>query len=95
MVAGNDLLTLGCLEALAEAGRLVPDEISVTGYNDMPFVNRLAIPLTTVTVSPYEMGREAARLLLRCLAVPRKSTAPPPESRGELGRARSAAGHIR
>jgi LacI family transcriptional regulator len=40
----------------------------VTGFNDMPFVDRLTPPLTTVRIQHYEMGVEAARLLLQRFA---------------------------
>ncbi len=62
--AANDLLAIGCYEALHEAGRAVPGDVSVVGYNDMPLVDMIDPPLTTVRVPQYEMGKEAARLLL-------------------------------
>lgn len=65
IVAGNDLLALGAIEALRERGIACPEQISVTGYNDMPFVDRLPPPLTTVRIKPYETGRRAAEILLQ------------------------------
>lgn len=62
--AANDLLALGVLRVLRERGVRVPEEISLVGYNDMPLVEMLDPPLTTVKVPQYQMGREAARLLL-------------------------------
>lgn len=62
--AANDLLALGCLDALRAAGLAVPGDVSLVGYNDMPLVDLVDPPLTTVQVPQYEMGREAARLLL-------------------------------
>ena len=41
-----------------------PDEMSVTGYNDAPFVDMVSPPLTTVRIRQREMGIEAARVLL-------------------------------
>jgi LacI family transcriptional regulator len=64
IVAGNDLLALGCYDALAEAGLSCPDDVSIVGFNDMPFISRLQPPLTSVRVPQYELGVEAARLLL-------------------------------
>jgi LacI family transcriptional regulator len=93
IVAGNDLLALGCYDALEETGLSCPDDVSVVGFNDMPFINRLQPPLTSVRVPQYELGVEAARLLLDRLSgrtmtprvvllpvrlVVRGSTAPPP-----------------
>ena len=67
IVAGNDLIALGCIDALAERGFTVPQDISVTGYNDLAFIDRLNPPLTTVAVPYREMGAEAARQLLDLL----------------------------
>jgi len=64
IVAGNDLLALGCYDALQAAGKRCPDDVSVTGYNDMPFADKFAPPLTTVRIPHDEMGVMAARLLL-------------------------------
>ena len=44
--------------------------LSVTGFNDMPFVDRLTPPLTTIRIQHYEMGAQAARLLLQRLERP-------------------------
>ena len=65
IVAGNDLLALGALQALARRGLRCPEDVSITGYNDMAFVDRLAPPLTTVRIATYEAGRRAARLILQ------------------------------
>jgi len=65
IVAGNDLLALGCYDALADLGLRCPEDISVTGYNDMPFADKFAPPLTTVRIPLDRMGAAAAKLLLR------------------------------
>ncbi|MGW4488001.1 LacI family DNA-binding transcriptional regulator [Amycolatopsis sp. NPDC004368] len=70
ILAGNDLIALGCYSALADLGRSVPGDVSVTGFNDMPFVDRQRPSLTTVRIPHYEIGREAARLLLERIASP-------------------------
>jgi LacI family transcriptional regulator len=70
VVAGNDLLALGCYAALADLGRTVPDDVSVTGFNDMPFADRQRPALTTVHIPHYELGLEAARLLLERIESP-------------------------
>jgi LacI family transcriptional regulator len=64
IVAANDLLALGCYDALNEGNVSCPDEVSVTGYNDAPFVDMVSPPLTTVRIRQREMGIEAARVLL-------------------------------
>ncbi|HEX5617164.1 MAG TPA: LacI family DNA-binding transcriptional regulator [Solirubrobacteraceae bacterium] len=68
IVAGNDLMALGCYDVFAERGIRCPDEISVVGFNDMPFADRFAPPLTTVRIPHYEIGVAAAQLLLDLLA---------------------------
>jgi LacI family transcriptional regulator len=91
ILAGNDMLALGVYEALAAAGLRCPADVSVVGHNDMPMVDKLEPPLTTVAIPQYDIGVEAARLLLDHLGgarpperrllptrlVVRRSTAPP------------------
>lgn len=67
IVAGNDLMAVGCYDALEERGLACPDDISVVGFNDMRFVDRLRPPLTTVRIPHREIGQEAADLLLEQL----------------------------
>jgi LacI family transcriptional regulator len=63
-LAGNDLIALGCYDALREAGLNCPDDISIVGFNDMPFIDKMAPPLTTVRIRHYDIGAQAARVLL-------------------------------
>lgn len=101
VLAGNDLLALGCYDALGERGLTCPDDVSVVGFNDMPFVDKLNPPLTTVRIPHYELGAEAARLLLEDLRQPqrhprsvllpltlvvRRSTAPKTPFTGEISK---------
>jgi len=67
IVAGNDLLALGCYDALQERGLCCPDDVSVVGYNDMPFVDRFRPALSTIRVPHYELGATAAHLMLEQL----------------------------
>ena len=64
VAAANDMLAVGCYAALDEAALECPDDISVIGFNDMPFIDRLRPPLTTVRFPHYQLGTEAAQLLL-------------------------------
>lgn len=64
VVASNDLVALGAYDALHAAGLSVPDDISVVGHNDMPLVDMVDPPLTTIRICHRELGREAARLLM-------------------------------
>jgi LacI family transcriptional regulator len=65
VVAANDLLALGLYDALRERGMSCPGDVSVVGHNDMPFVDMVSPPLTTVRIRHREMGVQAARLLLQ------------------------------
>jgi len=67
IVAANDLLALGLIRALKARNRTCPAHISVTGHNDMPLVDMVEPPLTTVRIGPRAMGLEAGRLLLALL----------------------------
>jgi LacI family transcriptional regulator len=66
--AANDMLAVGCYSALDEAGLNCPEEMSVVGFNDMPFIDRLRPPLTTIRFPHYQVGTEAAQLLLERIA---------------------------
>ncbi|MGI9236407.1 MAG: LacI family DNA-binding transcriptional regulator [Woeseiaceae bacterium] len=68
IVAGNDLLALGCMDAIQDMGLNVPDDISITGYNDMLFLDRMSPALTTVSVPKYDVGSRAAKTLLEIVA---------------------------
>jgi LacI family transcriptional regulator len=70
IVAGNDMIALGCYDALADAGLRCPADVSVVGCNDMPFAERFNPPLTTVDISPTQLGIAAAELLLDLLENP-------------------------
>ena len=67
IVASNDRLAVGAASALKRRGIACPARMSLTGFNDMPMVDRLDPPLTTVRVQQYEVGRRAADLLLRMI----------------------------
>jgi LacI family transcriptional regulator len=64
IAAANDLIALGAQGVLAEHGRRVPDDVSVTGINDLAFMDKLTPALTTVRQSMHDMGALAARTLL-------------------------------
>ena len=67
VVAANDLLALGALQALQRHGVAVPQSMSLIGHNDMPLLAQISPPLTSVRIQHYEMGYRAARMLLEAL----------------------------
>ena len=71
VVAANDLLALGCYDALRRRGLTCPRDMSVTGFNDMAFADRFDPPLCSMRIPHRVMGEEAARLLLARIADPR------------------------
>lgn len=68
MVCANDLIAIGAISALRRHGLSCPENISVTGYNDMPLADRLLPPLTTIRVEQHKAGYAAAELLLEALS---------------------------
>lgn len=74
VVAGNDLIALGCYDVFRERGLSCPEDVSVVGFNDMPFLDKLRPPLTSVAVPHHQIGVEAARMLLESIAEPDRPT---------------------
>lgn len=66
--AHNDLMALGALAALKEAGRQVPEDVALVGYNDLPMMDLVAPPLTTVRYPSREIGVAAGELVIEVLA---------------------------
>jgi LacI family transcriptional regulator len=64
LVCANDRLAIGAIAALRRHGLDCPGDVSVTGYNDMPLVDRLSPALTTVRIQQYEVGFDAAGILV-------------------------------
>jgi LacI family transcriptional regulator len=60
----NDLMAVGCYEALHELGLRIPDDVAVIGYDDRDIAQHLHPPLTTVLLPHFEMGSIAAEMLL-------------------------------
>jgi LacI family transcriptional regulator len=68
IAAANDMLAVGCYTAIEAAGLTCPVDISVVGFNDMPFIDRLRPALTSVSFPHYEVGEQAGRLILELIA---------------------------
>lgn len=73
VIAANDRLALGAIDAIRATGRSCPDDVSVVGFNDMPYSDRFSPPLTTIRISQYELGARTARLLLETIASPQRA----------------------
>jgi DNA-binding LacI/PurR family transcriptional regulator len=66
--AASDLMAAGALRTLRAAGRRVPDDVAVVGFEDSAMARYAQPPLTTVRQPIEEMGRQATRLLLAKVA---------------------------
>lgn len=66
--AANDLMALGAIYALQDAGLNVPKDVAVVGYDNRDFTKVFRPKITTVSMPVYEMGRTAAELLLKQIA---------------------------
>jgi LacI family transcriptional regulator len=92
VLAFNDLVAMGLVSALGEAGVAVPGAMSVVGFDDIPFARYVTPPLTTAAVPVTELGEQAWQgmwdllsggpprqtLVLSPRVVRRGSTGPPP-----------------
>ncbi len=65
LLFSNNLMTVGGLRAIAEAGLAIPGDIAVVGFDDAIWATALRPPLTVVAQPTYEIGQTAAKLLLR------------------------------
>jgi LacI family transcriptional regulator, galactose operon repressor len=59
VLAFNDLVAMGLMSVLIERGVRVPAEMSIVGFDDIPFARYLTPPLTTASVPVTELGRHA------------------------------------
>jgi LacI family transcriptional regulator len=73
LFAVNDEMASGVLRATAEAGRKVPDELSVMGFDNIIMSNYTVPPLSTISVAKEHMGRMAASRLLQLIETKEKS----------------------
>ncbi|WP_448002483.1 LacI family DNA-binding transcriptional regulator [Agromyces bauzanensis] len=63
-IAFNDLVAIGLVDGLAAEGVRVPEDVSVTGFDDIPFARYTSPPLTTASVPYEELGMQAWQRLL-------------------------------
>lgn len=65
--AFNDMMAIGVLKALKKKKIKVPDDISLMGYDDLPFCEVLEVPLTTIKQPVYEMGYTSAEKMIKLI----------------------------
>jgi LacI family transcriptional regulator len=66
--AANDMMAIGCLQALREAGLSVPDDVAVAGFDDIPVARFVEPSLTTAGVPIAEIGREALQCCVEIIS---------------------------
>ena len=79
VVAANDSMAFGALEALQQRGVRVPDDVAVTGFDDLREAQATGVPLTTVRQSFYTAGKHAMETLLKRIngdSVPKVTVTP-------------------
>ena len=95
IVTHNDVLAMGAMHAIHQAGLAVPNDISIVGYDDLISSAYLNPPLTTIKFPLAEMGHQASQLIIKLVQkqdelptqtivlpvelIVRASTAPPPD----------------
>ncbi len=62
--AANDTMAIGAIRALEEMGVQIPEEVSIVGFDNIPFSDCVSPPLTTVSQPTKEIGRRAVSLLM-------------------------------
>ena len=70
LVCQNDLIAHGAMVALKQHGVNVPEDVRVTGFDNMRFARNAAIPLTTVDPQPRHLGEVATQLLMERIQDP-------------------------
>jgi LacI family transcriptional regulator len=94
ILAFNDLVAMGLLSGLHERGVRVPEDISITGFDDIPFARYTTPPLTTAAVPITELGDLAWRRMRELIQnkdaeAPRNTFQPQIEVRGSTGPAKA------
>ncbi len=67
VVCANDLMAIGAMEELKDAGFRIPEDISITGFDDIPMARYVEPKLTTVAQPCYQMGEMATELLIKLI----------------------------
>ena len=67
LICYNDLVAVGALQACAQLGRRVPDDLAIIGFDDIPMAALVTPALTTCQSAQFEIGVQAMDLLLECI----------------------------
>jgi len=94
LFAQNDRMAIGAMRALREAGRKVPEEVSVVGFDDIPGAAYCEPPLTTVRQPMRQVGEVATRLLIQAIGRPNGGDSQEVLLKTELVRRRSCVSRL-
>lgn len=67
VIASNDIVASAVLQEAFRLGKRVPEDVQIIGFDDIPLSRLLAPSLSTIHQPAYEMGREAAELLIQLM----------------------------
>ena len=65
--SANDMMAIGCIASLTEAGRNVPDDVAVVGFDDVPIARYVTPALSTMRVHIAELGERALERLVQTI----------------------------
>jgi len=68
LVAGNDTVAIGAMAAIHDAGLRIPEDIAVTGHDDIPTARFTVPALTTARIPAHEMGRRCGEMAIQLMA---------------------------
>jgi DNA-binding LacI/PurR family transcriptional regulator len=78
ILSTNDLMAIGALRAAHQRGVVVPDELSIIGFDNLPVCEIVTPPLTSVDIPRREIASHAFRMLLKVVEKAHKGKLPPP-----------------
>lgn len=67
VICYNDMIAIGAIKAITQAGLSVPHDISVAGFDNIDLAQYVTPPLTTFHQPRYQLGQEAAKMILHIL----------------------------
>ncbi|MFW5985742.1 MAG: LacI family DNA-binding transcriptional regulator [Halanaerobiales bacterium] len=72
----SDVIAIGAIKAIKEAGFAVPEDFSIIGFDNIEICKYITPSLTTISQNSYKLGQEAVNLLLKMVSLPEGSFSP-------------------
>jgi DNA-binding LacI/PurR family transcriptional regulator len=70
VICGDNIISMGAMKAIAEKKLSIPRDIGIVSFDNYPIAELVEPTLTTVDIDVYEMGIEAAKMLMRLIETP-------------------------